>query len=219
MDALSALTEYFMKHNVVETIRPPPDCPRYRLKDVLEAKKGRVPRVLTSTFNSMAKPYITIKAFERGIVDWYVESDDGVSVTDNDLVIVWDGARSGLVGKGRDGILGSTLKKLTPKEEFSHVPPSYVRYFLQMHNSHINRNTRGSVIQHVDPDLFWSLKIPIPEQDTIHFRKISTLVQALDDIEDHTLKQLQLVRKMKQSVLAQSFRPDERANHNSYDPK
>jgi hypothetical protein len=45
---------------------------------------------LTPTFNENAKPYINIKAFEQGIIEQYVISDDGVPVSDNDLVIVWD---------------------------------------------------------------------------------------------------------------------------------
>ena len=40
MDPLTALIKLFTKHNIVEKIRPPIDCPRHRLADVLNAKKG-----------------------------------------------------------------------------------------------------------------------------------------------------------------------------------
>lgn len=206
-DPLTALTKSLAKVNIEDKIRPPPNCPRHRLSEVLSARKGRVPEQLTPTFNESTKPYINIKAFERGIIEQYVVSGDGVPVSDNDLVIVWDGARCGLVGQGRNGILASTLKKLSLKREFSHVPLSYIRHFLQSQYHLLNTYSRGSVIQHVDPDRFWKLKIPIPAQDDERFQRICTLLQATDEIERHTARQLQLVRDLKRSFLQEAFTP------------
>lgn len=207
LDPLTALTKYFAKADIEERIRPPPDCPRYRLSEVLSIRKGRVPGQLTPTFNENAKPYVNIKAFEQGIIEQYVVSGDGVPASDKDLVMVWDGARCGLVGQGRNGILGSTLKKLSPKQEFSHVPLSYVRYFLQCHYHQLNTYSRGSVIQHVDPTLFRKLEIPIPAKDDERFQRICTLLQAMDDIERQTARQLHLVRDLKRSFLKEAFTP------------
>lgn len=213
LDALTALSQYFVKANIEDKIRPPPDCPRYRLSEVLSARKGRVPEQLTPTFNENAEPYINIKAFEHGIIEQYVVSNDGIPVSDNDLVIVWDGARCGLVGQGRNGILGSTLKKLSLKQEFSHVPLSYVRYFLQSHFHQLNTYSRVSVIQHVDPALFRKLEIPIPAEDDERFQRICTLLQAIDGIERHTARQLHLVRDLKRSFLARSFQSGNGDHH------
>ena len=126
-------------------------------------------------------------------------------VNKEDLVIVWDGARCGLVGQGQNGILGSTLKKLSLRKSFAHIPLSYMKFFLQSQYRYINSYSRGSVIQHVDPDLFWKLEIPIPEKDDERFQRITTLLQAMDGIEEQTEKQLNLVRNMRDSLLHLAF--------------
>lgn len=206
MEFLRTLGEYLTQHNVVEALKLPSECPRYKLSDLLTAVKGKVPGELTWHFTDQVQPYITIKAFERGIIDQYVASGDGVPVSENDLIIVWDGARCGLIGQGKNGILGSTLKKLSLKEQFNHVPLSYVRYFLQSQYRVLNGYSRGSVIQHVDPSLFWSLKLPIPDQNDKRFKRMCTLFNALDEVEKHTQRQLKLVRQMRDSLLHHAFR-------------
>lgn len=206
-NALQILTRYFAFLNIDEDIRPPPDCLSYRLSEVLTAKKGQVPAELTYTFNKQAKPYINIKAFKRGIIEQYVISEDGVPVTENDLVIVWDGARCGLVGQGKTGILGSTLKKLSLKPAFNHVPLSYVQFFLQKNFQYLNTYSRGSVIQHLDPAIFWKLEIPVPPRNDGRFQRIDQLIAMLDAIEEQTDRQLQLVQRLKKSFLHEAFTP------------
>lgn len=204
---LTVLTQYLSTLDINEKIRPPADCPTYRLAEVFDSKKGNVPAELTRSFNQSSKPYISIKAFEHGIIEHYVESGDGIPVSSKDLVIVWDGARCGLVGLGKDGILGSTLRKLTPKAEFSEVPLSYLLYFIRSRYKELNAYSRGSVIQHVDPDRFWKLQIPIPAQDDERFQRICALVQAMDQIELQLKQQAALVKDMKHSFLHEAFRP------------
>ncbi|MBK8041320.1 MAG: restriction endonuclease subunit S [Haliscomenobacter sp.] len=102
------------------------------------------------------------------------------------------------------------MKKLSLKQEFFHVPLSYVRYFLQSHYQQLNTYSRGSVIQHVDPALFRKLEIPIPAKNDERFQRICTLLQAIDEIEQHTARQLHLVRDLKQSFLHEAFTPGSR---------
>ena len=101
-----------------ERLRPPSNSPRYRIKEIFYTQKGRVPQELSRYPRDNGRPYINIKAFEQNVIENYVVSEDGVTVTQGDLVIVWDGARCGLVGQGKDGVLCSTLKKLTVKDPF-----------------------------------------------------------------------------------------------------
>ncbi|WP_367389063.1 restriction endonuclease subunit S [Lewinella sp. LCG006] len=208
MDTLTTLTQYFLKANVEQEIRPPPNCPRYPLKEIVNTRKGRVPASLTSTFNTYVKPYVNIKAFERGIIEQYVESDDGVPVNNENLVMVLDGARCGLVGRGIDGISGSTLKKISLKEKFSYIPMSYLQYFLQSNYRLLNRRSRGSVIQHVDPYLFGQLEIPIPDKGDQRFERTTQLLRTIDAIEAQTSQRLQIIHKLKHSFLYQAFAPE-----------
>ncbi len=188
-------------------MRPPPNCPKYKLKEIFHAQKGQVPEELCNTFNENSKPYINIKAFERGIIDWYVHSKDGVLVSEENLLIVWDGARSGLVGKGQNGILGSTLKKLSLKPAFSKALLPYFYFFLQQQYLYINRMGRGSVIKHIDPTFFWNLEIPVPDQDSERFERITKVVEAIEIVEKHTVQNLKMVRDLRKAVLQASFQP------------
>ena len=205
MEVITTLLEILSQKGLEAKIRPPPNCPNFRLSEVFSSKKGIVPKDLSPIFNKSALPYINIKAFEQEIVEYYAKPGDGVSVNEDDLVIVWDGARCGLVGQGQNGILGSTLKKLSLRKSFTHVPLSYMKFFLQSQYRYINGHSRGSVIQHIDPDLFWKLEVPIPEKDDERFQRITTLLQAMDGIEEQTEKQLNLVRNMRDSLLKLSF--------------
>lgn len=202
---IKCLLDHIAKEDLERSIRPAPDCPKYKLKEVFTAKKGRVPKKLSSVFNQNSKPYINIKAFERNIIDQYVDSNDGVGVGEDDLVIVWDGARSGLVGRGQNGILGSTLKKLTLKPAFSKAILPYCYFFLQQQYPYINRMGRGSVIKHVNPTTFWELEIPIPDEGSERFKKITEIVGAIEMVEAHTEQNLRLVRDVKRAVLGTAF--------------
>jgi len=202
---MKPLLDYLSNNDISSQLRPPPNCLKYRLKDIFTARKGRVPEKLSTEFNNQSKPYINIKAFERGIYDYYVQSNDGVPVNEDELVVVWDGARSGLVGKGQNGILGSTLKKLTLKPEFSKSLLTYFYFFLQQQYPYINRMGRGSVIKHVDPTTFWNLEIPIPNEDSERFEKITKIVGAIEMVEEHTQRNLKLVRDLKSSFLYSTF--------------
>lgn len=82
------------------------------LKEALDIKKGKKPKVLTENNDDSLYPYVDIKAFEKGIVRKYAAREDGVFASKVDSLMVWDGARSGLVGNGIEGVIGSTLAKI-----------------------------------------------------------------------------------------------------------
>ena len=88
----------------------------------------------------------------------YAKSDDSVIVSENDVIVVWDGARCGLPGISQtEGALGSTLTKLSPII----INQKYLLFFLRTKYEQINTNPRGSGIPHVNPDIFWNLTFPL----------------------------------------------------------
>jgi type I restriction enzyme S subunit len=120
------------------------------------------------------------------------------------VVIVWDGARCGLVGAGVHGALGSTLARLTSES----ISPHYLLYFLRLNYKLINKNPRGTGLPHVNPEIFWNIEIPfpsLPEQRNIIskleslFSQIRTARAALEYIPA-------LLKAFRQSVLAAAFR-------------
>lgn len=121
-----------------------------RLGEVLSFIKGKKPRDLGAKTEYRNIPYINIEAFDKRVIDQFTNNDDYPICKPDDILIVWDGARCGLVGRGVSGVIGSTLAKLV----FSEINSSYLFYFLQSKYEYINKRPRGVGIPHVDPNLF-----------------------------------------------------------------
>jgi len=136
-----------------------------RLGELVEIIKGKKPSVVAD-FPSVEAPapYVTIEAFEFGKPVQYASVDDnGVTVRNGDVVIVWDGARFGMVGNAIEGVLGSTLAVLRPKE--CSLNADFLRYFLTTKNQELQCSKRGSGIPHLDPITVKNLPIPLPPLD------------------------------------------------------
>ncbi len=117
--------------------------------------------------------------------------------------MVWDGSRSGYVGKAIKGALGSTLVRL----KFPNIDTNYAYYFLQSKYIEINTRAKGVGIPHVDPNLLWNYKLPIPplqEQKTI-VSKIEELLSDLENGKQQLLLAQQQLKIYRQSLLKWAF--------------
>jgi type I restriction enzyme S subunit len=175
-----------------------------KLGDFVENEKGKKPKnesKIETTSHSL--PYVDIQAFEEKVVRTWT---DGVSCRlcyETDFLMVWDGSRSGLVGKGMNGALGSTLVRIY----FPSMVNEYAFYFLQSKYQQINTRAKGVGIPHVDPALLWNYDFPIaplPEQHRI-VAKIEELFSELDKgIENLKTAQAQL-KVYRQALLKHAF--------------
>jgi len=148
------------------------------LREILDFVKGKKPKNLGAKNELLTIPYINIKAFEKKVIDKFTDGTDSRLCETSDILIVWDGARCGLVGRGVSGAIGSTLAKLVCYE----LNPSYLFHFLRLKYDYINKRPRGVGIPHVDPNIFWNIPMPIPsltEQDRI-VSKVEELFTSLD---------------------------------------
>lgn len=150
-----------------------------KLGTYVEKEKGKKPRnqsVSRSEIYSL--PYIDIEAFEQGIIKSWTDGKGCRICKASDLLMVWDGSRSGLVGRGMDGALGSTLMRIN----FPNINNQYAFYFLLSKYQEINTRAKGSGTPHVDPDLLWNYDFPIPPSDeqTLIVAKIEELFSELD---------------------------------------
>ena len=175
-----------------------------RLGDFVLYQKGKKPKSLSSQKSSTHTiPYVNIKAFERGLVDEYTNGEGCVFCEDDDFLMVWDGARSGYVGKAIKGALGSTLVKI----QFPGVNLNFAYYFLQSKYLDVNTRAKGTGIPHVDPNLVWGYFFPLPplaEQLRI-VTKIEELLSELDKgIETLLTAKVQL-KVYRQAVLNYAF--------------
>ncbi|MRS02680.1 hypothetical protein EG832_05575, partial [bacterium] len=144
-------------------------------------------------------PYINIEAFEKGVLSQFTDGEGATISNATDVLIVWDGARCGLVGKGITGAVGSTLARLFS----SGVDYLYLYYFLQSMFTFINSKPRGVGIPHVDPGIFWNIDFPLaplPEQHRI-VAKIEELLTQLDAAESALKRTKANLERYRRSVL------------------
>lgn len=170
-----------------------------RLRDEAASIKGKKPKILEVDLADDLVPYIDIKAFEKGIFTKYASPDAGVNADETDTLMVWDGARSGLVGNGVHGVIGSTLVKIKPK--FSHH--SYLHYFLRSKYSYINSNTKGTGIPHVDPAKLWELDYPVaPLNEQVRIAdKLDLILAKVNKAQARLDKIPAILKRFRQSVL------------------
>lgn len=175
-----------------------------RLGDFVKSEKGKKPKLenntRTSTFNI---PYIDIEAFEKEIFKSWTDGKGCKFSNENDFLMVWDGSRSGLVGKGINGALGSTLVRIN----FPQIYNPYAYYFLKSKFLEINTRAKGSGTPHVDPDLLWNYDFPIPpypEQVRI-VAKIEELFSTLDNGLENLQRAQEILVVYRQSLLKNAF--------------
>ncbi len=176
-----------------------------KLGEVCTYSKGKKPQVLVEKVNKECKiPYINIKAFEKGIFAEYTNGAKCNLCEDKDLLMVWDGARCGLIGKAKKGAVGSTLMKILPKEN---IHKEYLYHFISSKFQILNTKPKGVGIPHIEPTLLWNFELLVPsmkEQEEI----ISKIEELLSDLENG-IQQLEIAQQQlkvyRQSVLKWAF--------------
>lgn len=198
----------------------PPGWTSSRLSELVVAKKGKKPAVLRKNPAVGFVPYLDIKAIEKKEIRQFAEVKSSRLASEKDLFVVWDGARSGWIGAGVAGAIGSTIMALTPRQG----NPEYLRYFVTSHFRTINTRTRGTGIPHVDPEVFWNLEVPLPplsEQLRI-VTKLEELLAKVADTQDRLTRIPILLKRFRQSVLAAAcsgrLTADWRQEHSGTEP-
>ena len=64
--------------------------------------KGKKPKLLSELPFDNSIPYIDIKALEKDLIEQYADIESSKSFSNNDIAVVWDGARCGWVAKAKE---------------------------------------------------------------------------------------------------------------------
>jgi type I restriction enzyme S subunit len=175
-----------------------------RLGDFVYYQKGKKPKSVSNTLtNSHTIPYVNIKAFEKGIIDEFTDGAGCILCEQDDFLMVWDGARSGYIGRALKGALGSTLVKI----QFPGINLDYAYFYLQSKYLDINTRAKGTGIPHVDPNLVWNYYFPLPplaEQQRI-VEKIEELFSELEKGIETLKTAEQQLKVYRQAVLKSAF--------------
>jgi type I restriction enzyme S subunit len=176
-----------------------------KLGEVCTYSKGKKPAILKETKTKECSiPYINIKAFEKGIISEYTNGEKCNICEDDDLLMVWDGARCGLIGKAKKGAVGSTLMKILPKEN---IHKEYLYHFISSKFWTLNTKPKGVGIPHIEPTLLWNFELvvpPLPEQHAI-VSKIEQLLSELENGKQQLLTAQQQLKVYRQSLLKWAF--------------
>ncbi|MDD6782267.1 MAG: restriction endonuclease subunit S [Bacteroidales bacterium] len=174
--------------------------PTYKLGEIARSTKGKKPKSISKEkTDGFEIPYVDIKAFEKGIVDNYTDGENCTFCKPDDVLIVWDGARCGFVGRGVEGAIGSTLAKIS-SDKYTN---DFLFYFLQSKYKVLNSNPRGVGIPHIEPNLLWNFEIPDVDKTTQRaiVTRIETLFAELDKAVQHLRTAQQQLKTYRQAVL------------------
>ncbi|WP_342647393.1 restriction endonuclease subunit S [Mucilaginibacter sp. CSA2-8R] len=173
------------------------------LEDIALFSKGKK-TALTKLPHNKTVPYLDIEALEKHQIRHYAIASEAIMINEKSLAMVWDGARSGLAFKGKEGALGSTLMKITPIL----VNEIYIYYYFQFIRDYIKNNTKGTGIPHVDPQILFKTKIPLPpteEQERI-VQQIEELFSELDDSLEKIKEAQTKLSLYQQALFEESFK-------------
>ena len=141
------------------------------LGSVMEIEKGKKPKVLTDTFHDGLVPYLLIDSMKGGRPQ-YTQADKMVLAEPDDVVMVMDGASSGVVTFGVSGAVGSTLARLRPRDN-TDLTPIVLLLVLRQREDEIRSKNVGAAIPHANKEYLSRMEIALPPRE---------IAKALDQI-------------------------------------
>jgi len=152
----------------------------HKLGELVTFQKGK--KVETSAERlSGYRPYLGAGSL-TGKNDGFASTLGSVQANATDVLMLWDGERSGLVGHRLGGVVSSTVTKLTPH---GHIFPDYLYYFLCNNFEWIQNRRTGTGVPHVPKDLARILIIRHPKKSVVQ-EKIATILQTVDQAIENT---------------------------------
>lgn len=128
-------------------------------------------------------------------------NDKGTVVNENDLIIAWDGANAGKVGVGFNGVIGSTLARLSLKT--NNVEPRFLFWYLESQNDIIKSQRTGATIPHVNGNALKDIEIPFPPLATQ--KRIAEILDAADALRRKVQELLKKYDELAQAIFIDMF--------------
>lgn len=134
-----------------------------RLKLIGSINKGKKPINDYDKYEEGLFPYLSMEYLRGKSNDpIYANPNEGnlLVVNEGDIIILWDGSNAGEIVRAKTGVLSSTMAKIELKSDefFS----SFLNYYLQIAQVHIQNNTIGMGIPHVNGNVLRDLLLSIP---------------------------------------------------------
>jgi len=168
-----------------------------RLERVVKYVKGRKPNNLyDEKLSEKHLPYLTAE-YMRGLdkpkwCDPDLESNI-IKVSSDDVIMIWDGSYAGHVFTGFEGILASTMVKITPIID---LDKKFLYYYLVFNFEKFRATTVGTGIPHVNKRIFKEFPIPIlPIHEQEKISEILLLVDKVINSVDESVARLERLKK------------------------
>ncbi|MBU1194002.1 MAG: restriction endonuclease subunit S [Proteobacteria bacterium] len=175
----------------------PPNWVQVKNMDLFSLLKGKNPKDLSETKKKY--PYQDIEALDRGNVRRFTNDEKAFKCHDEDILVVCDGSRSGLILQGKFGVVGSTLAIIQ-------TPPfiqPFVKLIFQQGFQKLNSSMKGAAIPHLDTKTLLNGEVglpPIEEQKRI-VAKVDQLMALCDQLEGQQQKRSVLIKNARTSTL------------------
>ena len=133
--------------------------------------------------------------------DGYASLAGSVQAKNSDVLMLWDGERSGLVSTGLEGVVASTVMRLTPTEE---IDSRLLTYILSMNFEWIQNRRTGTGIPHVPKDLgrIFKCKYPVRIREQ---KNIANILQILDEAIEKTEQLIEKYQQIKAGLMHDLF--------------
>lgn len=175
-----------------ESIEMPDDWVIFNFKDKCNFIKGKKPKKIYKFHENNTISYLTIDVL-KGQENIYGTIENTIPVTKNDILIVSDGASSGDLFFGKEGILGSTLSKIEIPTEYTDIILEYLKYY----SKQIKKNNTGSAIPHVDKGFILNLQLALPKDS----KYIQNIFQQIHNKIINNNEEIESLRKLRDTLL------------------
>jgi type I restriction enzyme S subunit len=136
-----------------------------------------------------------------GKSDGYASTSLAVMANERDVLMLWDGERSGLVGHHLLGAVSSTVAKLTPNGKID----STLLYYLLLNNFEWIQNRRtGTGVPHVPKDIGRIIQLCYPKKQGTQ-RRISRILQTIDQTIEKTEALIEKYQQIKAGLMHDLF--------------
>jgi type I restriction enzyme S subunit len=146
-----------------------------KLTDCISLSKGKPPAQIPF-YGEGAEPYLNPDYLRgKATAELAKPAANSVRVENGDTVLLWDGSNAGELFIGRNGLLASTMSRISHGDEFDR---EYFYYAVKRWESYLKGQTSGSGIPHVDKEILGNLRIlrfELEEQT-----RISSILSTLD---------------------------------------
>lgn len=165
--------------SMIEKRELPDEWKAQKLGHLITMRKGRVQEPIFKEQVAGSKPHILVESFD-GIYKKFTTSTNGELCTKDDILIIGDGSRYGLIETNLEGYVGSTLGIISTKGE---IIKDYLYYYLTFKNDIIRERSKGSGIPHIDKKFLLDLDVFYPQNKSEQQKIVDKLDKQMLQIE------------------------------------